>query len=284
MTTLFFSQIAGEGRTRITAMKQLSICVVDVDRYFKCLWRPVMAFSNISSNDPLAGNHPNSECSIHIRWYIGHTFHYSIIVWLCQRNVVNILQPQLGWWSPFLTICNPGCHRRFTMVRLWSWCGHTFWSTWNCTNSHVGTFEHCEPLAAQTKMPNWFDVVHVMVSFLAYCLILKKQQEKQGISACSQGLANLRCCLFLSNGHCCALVVSMWRLWAGLDPRHASHLVFVVHCCRGAAFPGGAVSGLARIHLDVIHPTDGQCSSTLSIPGHLQLSWCCCGYIWKRWS
>lgn len=37
MTTLFFSQIAGEGRTRITAMKQLSICVVDVDRYFKCL-------------------------------------------------------------------------------------------------------------------------------------------------------------------------------------------------------------------------------------------------------
>ena len=120
--------------------------------------------------------------------------------------------------------------------------------------------------------------------FLSLLFDLKKQQEKQGISACSQGLANLRCCLFLSNGHCCALVVSMWRLWAGLDPRHASHLVFVVHCCRGAAFPGGAVSGLARIHLDVIHPTDGQCSSTLSIPGHLQLSWCCCGYIWKRWS
>ena len=139
-------------------------------------------------------------------------------------------------------------------------------------------------LLPEQKYQNWFDVVHVMVSFLAYCLILKKQQEKQGISACSQGLANLRCCLFLSNGHCCALVVSMWRLWAGLDPQHTSHLVFVVDCCRGAAFPGGAVSGLARIHLDVIDPTDGQCSSTLSIPGHLQLSWCCCGYIWKRWS
>ena len=127
--------------------------------------------------------------------------------------------------SPFATQV---CHRRFTMVRLWSWCGHTFWSTWNCTNSHVGTFEHCEPLAAQTKMPNWFDVVHVMVSFLAYCLILKKQQEKQGISACSQGLANLRCCLFLSNGHCCALVVSMWRLWG----RTGSAARFAPGICR----------------------------------------------------
>ena len=183
--------------------------------------------------------------------------------------------------SPFATQV---ANRRFTMVRLWSWCGHTFWSTWNCTNSHVGTFEHCEPLASQTKIPKLIWCCSRDGFFLSLLFDLKKQQEKQGISACSQGLANLRCCLFLSNGHCCALVVSMWRLWAGLDPRHTSHLVFVVDCCRGAAFPGGAVSGLARIHLDVIDPTDGQCSSTLSIPGHLQLSWCCCGYIWKRWS
>ena len=105
------------------------------------------------------------------------------------------------------------------------------------------------------------------VCFLATCdcfmgeVMLSCCQPKADISARPSGVVS-----------CCAFVASMQQSRAGLDTWHASQLVFVVRGWSGAAFHGGAVPGLGGTHNLVPDPTNGQCSSTLSIPGHLQLA------------
>ena len=119
----------------------------------------------------------------------------------------------------------------------------------------------------------------LFLMFLWWCCLVVfwlvgLQQKPWYLCTPSTGCSFCRCCFLLSRGYWRAPLASLQPSWAGLDTRHAPHLVSLLCGRPGATVFGGPVSGLGGTRFDVHHATDAQCSSTLSIPHHLRLGWC----------